>query len=155
MDYFVVAEYFLIMSLKKRFEFVTRKITHAVARIKYGLQKNLKLGNMEAKRDWGHAKDYVKAMWMMLNRRTPEDFVISTGKQYSVRDFARAAFKTVNLDYKKYIKIDKRLERPRSSNITRSCSKAKRVLKWKPKYNFQALKDMVRADLEFVRKHRY
>ena len=99
-------------SPRRGFEFVTRKITHAVARIKYGLQKNLKLGNMEAKRDWGHAEDYVKAMWMMLNRRTPEDFVISTGKQYSVRDFARAAFKTVNLDYKKYIKIDKRLERP-------------------------------------------
>ncbi len=144
-------------SPRRGFEFVTRKITHAVARIKYGLQKNLKLGNMEAKRDWGHAEDYVKAMWMMLNRRTPEDFVISTGKQYSVRDFARAAFKTVNLDYKKYIKIDKRLERPAEvQTLLGSCSKAKRVLKWKPKYNFQALvKDMVRADLEFVRKHRY
>ena len=144
-------------SPRRGFEFVTRKITHAVARIKYGLQKNLKLGNMEAKRDWGHAEDYVKAMWMMLNRRTPEDFVISTGKQYSVRDFARAAFKTVNLDYKKYIKIDKRLERPAEvQTLLGSCSKAKRFLKWKPKYNFQALvKDMVRADLEFVRKHRY
>ena len=144
-------------SPRRGFEFVTRKITHAVARIKYGLQKNLKLGNMEAKRDWGHAEDYVKAMWMMLNRRIPEDFVISTGKQYSVRDFARAAFKTVNLDYKKYIKIDKRLERPAEvQTLLGSCSKAKRVLKWKPKYNFQALvKDMVRADLEFVRKHRY
>ena len=144
-------------SPRRGFEFVTRKITHAVARIKYGLQKNLKLGNMEAKRDWGHAEDYVKAMWMMLNRRTPEDFVISTGKQYSVRDFARAAFKTVNLDYKKYIKIDKRLERPAEvQTLLGSCSKAKRVLKWKPKYNFQALvKDMFRADLEFVRKHRY
>ena len=144
-------------SPRRGFEFVTRKITHAVARIKYGLQKNLKLGNMEAKRDWGHAEDYVKAMWMMLNRRTPEDFVISTGKQYSVRDFARAAFKTVNLDYKKYIKIDKRLERPAEvQTLLGSCSKAKRVLKWKPKYNFQALvKDMVRADLEFVREHRY
>ena len=144
-------------SPRRGFEFVTRKITHAVARIKYGLQKNLKLGNMEAKRDWGHAEDYVKAMWMMLNRSTPEDFVISTGKQYSVRDFAKAAFKTVNLDYKKYIKIDKRLERPAEvQTLLGSCSKAKRVLKWKPKYNFQALvKDMVRADLEFVRKHRY
>ena len=144
-------------SPRRGFEFVTRKITHAVARIKYGLQKNLKLGNMEAKRDWGHAEDYVKAMWMMLNRRIPEDFVISTGKQYSVRDFAKAAFKTVNLDYKKYIKIDKRLERPAEvQTLLGSCSKAKRVLKWKPKYNFQALvKDMVRADLEFVRTHRY
>ena len=144
-------------SPRRGFEFVTRKITHAVARIKYGLQKNLKLGNMEAKRDWGHAEDYVKAMWMMLNRRIPEDFVISTGKQYSVRDFAKAAFKTVNLDYKRYIKIDKRLERPAEvQTLLGSCSKAKRVLKWKPKYNFQALvKDMVRADLEFVRTHRY
>ena len=144
-------------SPRRGFEFVTRKITHAVARIKYGLQKNLKLGNMEAKRDWGHAEDYVKAMWMMLNRRIPEDFVISTGKQYSVRDFAKAAFKTVNLDYKKYIKIDKRLERPAEvQTLLGSCSKAKRVLKWKPKYNFQALvEDMVRADLEFVRTHRY
>ena len=67
---------------------------------------------MDAKRDWGHAEDYVKAMWMMLNRKTPEDFVISTGKQFSVRDFAKKAFKAVNLDYKKYIKIDKKLERP-------------------------------------------
>ena len=144
-------------SPRRGFEFVTRKITHAVARIKYGLQKNLKLGNMEAKRDWGHAEDYVKAMWMMLNRRIPEDFVISTGKQYSVRDFAKAAFKTVNLDYKRYIKIDKRLERPAEvQTLLGSCSKAKRVLKWKPKYNFQALvEDMVRADLEFVRTHRY
>ena len=127
-------------SPRRGFEFVTRKITHAVARIKYGLQKNLKLGNMEAKRDWGHAEDYVKAMWMMLNRRTPEDFVISTGKQYSVRDFARAAFKTVNLDYKKYIKIDKRLERPAEvQTLLGSCSKAKRVLKWKPKYNLDQM----------------
>ncbi len=144
-------------SPRRGFEFVTRKITHAVARIKFGLQKHLKLGNMDAKRDWGHAEDYVKAMWMMLNRRAPEDFVISTGKQYSVRDFARTAFRAVNLDYKKYVKIDKRLERPAEvQTLLGSCHKAKRILKWKPKYNFQELvNDMVKADLEFVRKHRY
>ncbi len=144
-------------SPRRGFEFVTRKITHAVARIKYGLQKDLKLGNMDAKRDWGHAEDYVKAMWMMLNRKTPEDFVISTGKQFSVRDFAKKAFKAVNLDYKKYIKIDKKLERPAEvQTLLGSCSKARRILKWKPKYNFQQLVNhMVKADLEFVKKNRY
>ena len=144
-------------SPRRGFEFVTRKITHAVARIKFGLQKDLKLGNMEAKRDWGHAEDYVQAMWMMLNKRTPEDYVISTGKQYSVRDFARLAFKSVNLDYKKYVKVDKKLERPSDvQTLLGSCSKAKRVLKWKPKYNFQGLvNDMVKADLEFVKKYGY
>ena len=144
-------------SPRRGFEFVTRKITHAVARIKFGLQKDLKLGNMEAKRDWGHAEDYVQAMWMMLNKRTPEDYVISTGKQYSVRDFAKLAFKVVNLDYKKYVKTDKKLERPADvQDLLGSCSKAKRVLKWKPKYNFEGLvKDMVKADLEFVEKYGY
>ena len=144
-------------SPRRGFEFVTRKITHAVARIKFGLQKDLKLGNMDAKRDWGHAEDYVKAMWMMLNKRTPEDYVISTGKQYSVRDFAKLAFNVVDLDYKKYVKVDKKLERPADvQNLLGSCSKARRVLKWKPKYSFQGLvKDMVKADLEFVKKYGY
>ena len=144
-------------SPRRGFEFVTRKITHAVARIKFGLQKDLKLGNMEAKRDWGHAEDYVKAMWMMLNKSTPEDFVISTGKQYSVREFAKLAFNVVDLNYKKYVKIDKKLERPADvQNLLGSCSKARRVLKWKPKYSFQGLvKDMVKADLEFVKKYGY
>ena len=144
-------------SPRRGFEFVTRKITHAVARIKFGLQKDLKLGNMDAKRDWGHAEDYVKAMWMMLNKRTPEDYVISTGKQYSVREFAKLAFKVVDLDYKKYVKIDKKLERPADvQNLLGSCFKARRVLKWKPKYSFQGLvKDMVKADLEFVKKYGY
>ena len=112
---------------------------------------------MDAKRDWGHAEDYVKAMWMMLNKRNPEDFVISTGRQYSVRDFAKLAFKAVDLDYKKYVKIDKKLERPADvQTLLGSCSKAKRILKWKPKYSFQGLvDDMVKADLEFVEKYGY
>ena len=144
-------------SPRRGFEFVTRKITHAVARIKFGLQKDLKLGNMEAKRDWGHAEDYVKAMWMMLNKRTPEDYVISTGRQYSVRDFAKLAFKSVKLDYKKYVKVDKKLERPADvQTLLGNCSKAKRILKWKPKYSFQGLvDDMVKADIEFVKKYGY
>ena len=120
-------------SPRRGFEFVTRKITHAVARIKYGLQKDLKLGNMDARRDWGHAEDDVRAMWLMLNRRIPEDFVISYGKQYSVRDFAKLAFKFVNLDYKKFVKVDKSLQRPADVQyLLGNCSKAKRVLKWKP-----------------------
>ena len=144
-------------SPRRGFEFVTRKITHAVARIKLGLQKDLKLGNMDAKRDWGHAEDYVKAMWLMLNKKKPTDYVISTGKQYSVRDFAKLAFKMVDLDYKKYIIIDKNLHRPAEVlTLLGNCNKAKKELKWKPKYDFKMLvKDMVESDLKFVREQGY
>ncbi len=144
-------------SPRRGFEFVTRKITHAVARIKFGLQKDLKLGNMDAKRDWGHAQDYVEAMWLMLNKKKPDDYVISTGLQYSVRDFAKLAFKLVDLDYRKFIKIEKKLYRPSEvDSLLGDCRKAKRELKWKPKYNFKKLvEDMVRADLEFVEKEGY
>ena len=144
-------------SPRRGFEFVTRKITHTVARIKFGLQKDLKLGNMDAKRDWGHAKDYVEAMWLMLNRRRPDDFVISTGKHYTVRDFAKLAFELVDLDYKKYVKVEKKLYRPSEvESLLGNCNKAKRELKWKPKYDFKKLvEDMVRADLEFVEKEGY
>ena len=144
-------------SPRRGFEFVTRKITHAVARIKFGLQKDLRLGNMDAKRDWGHAKDYVEAMWLMLNQRKPIDYVISTGKQYSVRDFAKLAFEIVDLDYKKYVKIDKSLYRPAEvQTLLGDFSKARKLLKWKPKVSFKNLvKDMVLSDLEFVRKSGY
>ena len=144
-------------SPRRGFEFVTRKITHSVARIKFGLQKDLKLGNMDAKRDWGHAKDYVEAMWLMLNQRKPEDYVISTGKHYSVRDFTKLAFDLVDLDYKKYVKVDKKLYRPSEvESLLGDCKKAKKNLKWKPKYDFKKLvKDMMRADLEFVEKEGY
>ena len=137
--------------------FVTNKIAKGAVLIKKGLAKNLVLGNLSASRDWGHAKDYVKAMWMMLNRRLPEDFVICTGKQHSVKDFAKLAFKQVGLDYKKYVVTDKKLYRPSEvDSLLGSCRKAKSKLKWRPEYNFEKLvKDMVRADLEFVRKHRY
>jgi GDPmannose 4,6-dehydratase len=144
-------------SPRRGFEFVTRKITHAVARIKFGLQKDLKLGNMDAKRDWGHAEDYVEAMWLMLQSKKPRDYVISTGKQYSVRDFAKLAFQMVGLDYKKFIKIDKMLHRPSEVlTLLGDCKKAKKELKWNPKYNFKMLvKNMVNADLEFVKKEGY
>ena len=144
-------------SPRRGFEFVTRKITHAVARIKFGIQKDLRLGNMEAKRDWGHAADYVEAMWLMLNQKKPNDYVISTGKQYSVKDFAKLAFKLVGLDYRQYVKIEKNLYRPSEvKSLLGNCNKAKKDLKWKPKYNFKKLvEDMVKSDLEFVKKEGY
>ena len=144
-------------SPRRGFEFVTRKITHSVARIKFGLQKDLKLGNMGAKRDWGHAKDYVEAMWLMLNQKKPDDFVISTGKHYSVKEFTKLAFQLVGLDYKKYVKVQKSLYRPSEvETLLGDCRKAKKSLNWKPKYDFKKLvEDMVRADLEFVEKEGY
>jgi len=144
-------------SPRRGFEFVTRKITHAVAKIKFGLQKELKLGNIDAKRDWGHAKDYVEAMWLMLNQKNPDDYVISTGKQYSVRDFAKLAFEQVDLDYKKYVKIDKNLFRPSEvMTLLGNCNKAKKQLNWKPKYTFKKLvNDMVNSDLNFVKTEGY
>ena len=144
-------------SPRRGFEFVTRKITHAVARIKFGLQKDLRLGNMDAKRDWGHAKDRVEAMWLMLNQKQPKDYVVSTGKHYTVRDFAKLAFQLVDLDYRKFVKIEKKFFRPSEvESLLGDCGRAKKELKWKPKYDFKTLvEDMVRADLEFVEKEGY
>ena len=144
-------------SPRRGFEFVTRKITHAVAKIKFGLQKDLKLGNIHAKRDWGHAKDYVVAMWLMLQQKKPQDYVIATGEQYSVEQFAKLAFELAGLNYKKYIKIDKKLNRPADvQTLLGDCKKAKMELKWKQKFSFKDLvKDMVRKDLEFVKKEGY
>ncbi len=144
-------------SPRRGFEFVTRKITHAVAKIKLGLQKELKLGNIESKRDWGHAKDYVEAMWLMMQQKKPDDFIICTGKQHSVKDFAKLAFKIVGLDYKKYLKIEKNLTRPAEvQTLLGNCSKAKKILKWKNKYSFEILvREMVLSDLEFVKKEGY
>jgi GDPmannose 4,6-dehydratase len=144
-------------SPKRGFEFVTRKISHSVARIKLGLQKDMSLGNIDAKRDWGHAKDYVKGMWMMLQNKKPEDFILCTGEQHSVKEFARLAFAEVGLDYKKYIKIDKKLKRPAEVNtLLGTYSKAKKKLGWKPTVTFkQLVKEMVLSDLEFVKKEQY
>ena len=144
-------------SPRRGFEFVTRKISHAAARIKLGLQKDLELGNIDAKRDWGHAEDYVEAMWLMLQQKKPEDFVIATGKQHSVKDFARLAFSLLGMDYKKYVKFNKALIRPSEvHSLLGNCKKAKKKLKWKPKFEFkQLVKDMVEEDLRFVKKEGY
>ena len=139
-------------SPRRGFEFVSRKITHGVARIKKGLQKKIKLGNINSKRDWGHAKDYVDAMWLMLQKNKPEDYVIGTGKKHSVEDFAKKAFNHVGLNYKDYIVIDKNLFRPSEVDILlANYSKAKKELKWSPKITFEKLvSDMVENDLKLL-----
>ena len=144
-------------SPRRGFEFVTRKISHGVARIKYGLQRELNLGNLDSKRDWGHAQDYVEAMWLMLQQKKPGDFVIASNKQHSVREFAKMAFSIVGLDYRKFVKIDKNLYRPAEvQTLLGDFSKARRTLKWKPKVSFKNLvKDMVLSDLKFVKKSGY
>ena len=138
-------------SPRRGFEFVTRKISSSVAKIKLGKQKNLQLGNIFAKRDWGHAKDYVKAMWLMLQQKKPKDFVIGTGQMHSVQDFAKLAFSIVGLNYKKYVKFNKTLLRPAEVDTLRAnYAKAKKFLKWKPKTNFkQLVNEMVKEDLKF------
>jgi len=137
-------------SPKRGYEFVTRKISLGVAKITCGLEKYIYLGNISAKRDWGHSSDYVIAMWLMLQQKKPSDFVIGTGKNHSVKDFVKIAFETVGLDYKKYIKIDKKLYRPAEvQTLLSDYSKAKKVLKWKPTIDFkQLVKEMVQTDLE-------
>jgi len=138
-------------------EFVTRKISLAVARIKHGLQKKIKLGNIKSKRDWGHAKDFVEAMWLMLQEKSPDDYVIGTGEMHSVEEFARKAFKCVNLNFEDYLEQDKSLLRPAEvDTLLADYSKAKKVLKWKPKVLFDDLvTSMVESDLEFVKNHGY
>ena len=144
-------------SPRRGFEFVTRKISHGVAKIKLGMEKKLMLGNLDAKRDWGHAKDYVEAMWIMLQKKKPDDFVVSTGKQHSVREFAKLAFAVAGLDYKKHVFVDKNLFRPAEVNtLLGNYSKARRILKWKPKISFKNLvKDMVESDIQSIIKSGY
>ena len=139
-------------SPRRGFEFVTRKISSSAARIKKGLQKKLKLGNIKSMRDWGHAKDYVEAMWMMLQQNKPGDYVIGSGNKYSVEDFAKKAFEHVGLNYKDYIVLDKNLIRPAEVDVLiADSSKAKKVLKWEPKISFDDLViDMVEHDLKNV-----
>ncbi|MGA3150575.1 MAG: GDP-mannose 4,6-dehydratase [Candidatus Saccharimonadales bacterium] len=129
--------------------FVTRKITRAVAQIKAGLQDKLYLGNLDAKRDWGYAPDFVEAMWLMLQQDQPDDFVIATGETHSVREFLEEAFKYAGLDYKKYVEFDKRYLRPAEVDaLIGDASKAKKKLGWQPKTTFKALvKIMVDADI--------
>ncbi len=137
--------------------FVTRKITMAIARIKHGLQNKLYLGNIDAKRDWGYAGDYVDAMWLMLQRPKPDDYVIATGQTHSVKEFLQEAFEYAKLDWRKYVAVDKRYFRPTEVELLQGdASKARRVLKWKPKVNFTKLvRMMVDADMELVYKAVY
>lgn len=130
--------------------FVTRKITRAAARIKLGKQEKLFLGNLDAKRDWGFAGDYVEAMWLMLQQDEPDDYVIATGECYSVREMLEEAFGNAGLDYKKYVEIDPRLYRPHEVPFLQGdSSKAQRLLGWKPKVSFKELiRMMYLSDLE-------
>ena len=134
-------------------EFVTRKISDGVARIKLGIQEKLRLGNLEARRDWGFAGDYVRAMWLMLARPQPDDYVIATGRTHTVRDFCRLAFEAVGLDYERYVVEDPRFVRPAEVDVLiGDASKAKRVLGWTPSVTFEELVGrMVEADLARLR----
>ena len=136
--------------------FVTRKITRAVAQIKAGLQDKLYLGNLEAKRDWGYAKEYVEAMWLMLQQDKGDDYIIATNETHSVREFLEAAFEHAGLDWKKHVEIDPRYFRPAEvDQLIGDYSKARRRLAWEPKTRFVDLvKLMVDADIELLRRHR-
>jgi GDPmannose 4,6-dehydratase len=130
--------------------FVTRHVTRGVASIKHGLSRELSIGNLDVRRDWGYAKEYVEAMWLMLQQEEPDDYVIGTGVSHSVRDLVRTAFECVDLDYEEYIKVDPELARPAEiEEVVADPSKAGDVLGWKSKVSFEELVEtMVRADLE-------
>jgi len=130
-------------------EFVTRKIANEVAKISLGLSKELRLGNLKAKRDWGYAPEYVEAMWLMLQKQDGEDYVIATGEAHSVKEFVERSFDVVNLNWQDYVKIDKRFQRPLDVPCLRGdCSKARRRLGWRPRTKFDDLvKKMVREEI--------
>jgi GDPmannose 4,6-dehydratase len=136
--------------------FVTRKITRALGRIKMGLQNGLYLGNLDAKRDWGDAKEFVRAMWMMLQQKKADDYVIATGKTYSVKDFLKVAFDYASLDWKKYVKFDKRYLRPTEVDyLLGDSSKARRVLGWRNETTFEQLVyRMVDHDVEMAAREK-
>jgi GDPmannose 4,6-dehydratase len=143
-------------SPRRGLEFSTRKITNGVARIKLGIDKELRLGNLDSQRDWGYAADYVKAMWMMLQQEQPEDFVIATGQTHSVRRFCELAFERVGLDYREYVVQDERFFRPAEVELlVGDPSKAYAKLGWKPETSLEQLVNiMVDADLALVQKFR-
>ena len=143
-------------SPRRGIEFVTRKVTDGVARIKLGLAQEIPLGNLDARRDWGFAGDYVEAMWRMLQRPTPEDYVVGTGQTHSVRDLVEAAFGHVGLDWRKHVKTDPRFMRPAEVDLLQADpTKAKRELAWSPRVGFRELVAMmVDADLERLRGRR-
>jgi GDPmannose 4,6-dehydratase len=139
---------------RRGFEFVTRKITSSVARIKLGLATELRLGNLEASRDWGHAADYVRAMHLMLQQPTPDDYVVASGESHTVREFCERAFAEVDLDYRDFVKVDERFYRPAEVDVlVGDAAKARRVLGWEPGYTFQEMvSEMVQSDLEQLRR---
>lgn len=143
-------------SPRRGFEFVTRKITNTVARIKLGLEKELRLGNLDAKRDWGFACDYVKAMWLMLQQDEPDDYVIATGETHSVKEFVELVFSYVGLNWQEYVVIDETLYRSAEVyELKGDSNKAKRKLGWKPRVNFgELVKMMVDADLRRTKETR-
>jgi GDPmannose 4,6-dehydratase len=135
---------------RRGYEFVTRKITSTVAQIKMGLTNELRLGNLEAKRDWGHARDYVRAMHLMLQRDKPDDYVVATGETHTVREFCELAFGEVGLDYREYVRTDERFLRPAEVDLlVGDASKARRELGWESQYTFpQLVSEMVQSDLK-------
>jgi len=141
-------------SPRRGFEFVTRKISNAAAEIKLGISKELRLGNLDAKRDWGYAGDYVEAMWLMLQQDGPQDYVVATGETHTVKEFTELAFKQIGLNWKDYVAIDKNFYRPAEVNILMGdFAKVKKKLGWKPKVKFEELvKMMVESDLKRLKK---
>jgi GDPmannose 4,6-dehydratase len=137
-------------SPRRGLEFVTRKIANAVARIKLGLDEELRLGNLDAKRDWGHARDYVRAMWMMLQQDAPDDYVVGTGEMHSVREFVEIAFDHVGLDWQEYVVVDPKFYRPAEvDQLLANPTKAREKLGWVPKVTFEELvREMVDKDLD-------
>jgi GDPmannose 4,6-dehydratase len=139
-------------SPRRGFEFVTRKITSTVARIKEGVAQELRLGNLEARRDWGHSKDYVNAMHLMLQQPEPDDYVVATGEAHSVREFCECAFSKVGLDYQDYVITDQNFYRPAEIDVlVGEANKARQTLGWQPRYTFDDLvSEMLESDLEVV-----
>jgi GDPmannose 4,6-dehydratase len=135
-------------------EFVTRKITSGAARIKLGLDKEIRLGNLDARRDWGHSQDYVRAMWLMLQQDEPDDYVIASGESHTVQEFLEKAFAYVNLDHRNYLVIDEELYRPSEVNVLQGdATKAHQKLGWHPAISFEELiEQMVKSDLEWYSK---
>lgn len=140
-------------SPRRGLEFVSRKVTYAVARIKHGLQKELKMGNLGAQRDWGFAGDYVEVMWLMLQQKVPDDYVIGTGETHTVKELCEVAFSHAGLDYKKYVKVDPQFIRPAEVDVLiADPSKAKKQLGWKPRIGFkQLIHMMVDEDMKAVK----
>ncbi len=142
-------------SPRRGINFVTNKVVNQAVKIKLGLSEKLELGNLDASRDWGHAKDYVEAMHLIISHDKPDDFVCSTGKSHTVRELVDYTFNYLDLDYKKYVRVNKKFLRPEELNVLKGdCSKAKKILKWKPNYTFEAMLDeMIKHKLDVFKKN--